>query len=239
MISVTPTSRNGETPLYSPVAISQKEIVPGSLRPLTSGNTATAACFKLWEPDGNGVLSQVAYVVTDTYATVLAALTTDAAESGSEVTTNKVTSLSGASTDTQYPSAKLAYDQLALKAPLASPTFTGVPAAPTAAAGVITTQVATMAAVQNRLNYYAASTTGTDTYAATFAPVPPAYVTGMEFNVKFTITNTTTATINANSLGAKTLKKTDGATNLSASDLVVGMVYRLFYDGTNMIVMNL
>jgi len=38
---------------------------------------------------------------------------------------NKVTSISGASTDTQYGSAKLLFDQLALKANLASPTFTG------------------------------------------------------------------------------------------------------------------
>ena len=34
---------------------------------------------------------------------------------GDEVTSNKVTSISGASTDIQYPSAKLVYDQLALK----------------------------------------------------------------------------------------------------------------------------
>jgi hypothetical protein len=40
-----------------------------------------------------------------------------------ELSTNKVTSISGASTDTQYPSAKLVYDQLALKAALISPTF--------------------------------------------------------------------------------------------------------------------
>lgn len=124
-------------------------------------------------------------------------------------------------------------------APVASPTFTGVPAAPTAATGVITTQLATMAAVQNRLNYYAATTSGTDTYTCTLAPVPPAWVTGMEMNVKFGITNTGTATLNPNTLGAKTLKKTDGATNLAASDLVVGMLYRLFYDGTNLIVTNL
>jgi hypothetical protein len=38
---------------------------------------------------------------------------------------NKVTTISGASTDTQYASAKLLYDQLVLKANLASPTFTG------------------------------------------------------------------------------------------------------------------
>ncbi len=40
---------------------------------------------------------------------------------------------------------------LAAKAPLASPTFTGTPAAPTAAYGTNTTQVATMAAVQAAL----------------------------------------------------------------------------------------
>jgi hypothetical protein len=37
-----------------------------------------------------------------------------------EAVSNKVTSLSGASTDTQYPSAKLAYDQLALKESVAN-----------------------------------------------------------------------------------------------------------------------
>jgi len=42
-----------------------------------------------------------------------------------EDSANKVTSISGASTDVQYPSAKLLYNQLALKAPLASPVFTG------------------------------------------------------------------------------------------------------------------
>ena len=44
----------------------------------------------------------------------LASLTPDI--SGKENISNKVTSLSASSTDTQYPSAKLLYDQLALKA---------------------------------------------------------------------------------------------------------------------------
>lgn len=61
---------------------------------------------------------------------------------------SKVTSLSGASTDTQYPSAKLAFDQLALKAPLASPAFTGTPTIPTAVAGTNTTQAASTAFVK-------------------------------------------------------------------------------------------
>lgn len=40
--------------------------------------------------------------------------------SGSEVTTNKVTSISSGSTNDQYPSAKLLYDQLLLKGNFAS-----------------------------------------------------------------------------------------------------------------------
>ena len=43
--------------------------------------------------------------------------TTTISISGKEDKSNKVTSLSGSSTDTQYPSAKLLYDQLATKAP--------------------------------------------------------------------------------------------------------------------------
>lgn len=38
------------------------------------------------------------------------------------------------------------------KAPLASPTFTGTPAAPTAATGTNTTQIATTAFVQNEIS---------------------------------------------------------------------------------------
>lgn len=48
-------------------------------------------------------------------------------------------------------------NSLALKAPLASPTFTGVPAAPTAAVNTNTTQVATTAFVQTALSSASAS----------------------------------------------------------------------------------
>ncbi len=44
--------------------------------------------------------------------------TTTISIAGKEDKSNKVTSISGSSTDTQYPSAKLLYDQLALKQPL-------------------------------------------------------------------------------------------------------------------------
>ena len=47
------------------------------------------------------------------------------------------------------PSQNAVFDGLALKAPLADPTFTGAPAAPTAASGTNTTQIATTAFVQS------------------------------------------------------------------------------------------
>lgn len=74
-----------------------------------------------------------------------------------ESTSNKVTSISNTSTDTQYPSAKLLYDQLALKAPIASPTFTGSPKAPTPTAGDSSTLIATTAFVATAI---AAAMTG-------------------------------------------------------------------------------
>jgi hypothetical protein len=50
-------------------------------------------------------------------------------------------------TTTVAPSQNAVFDALALKAPLASPTFTGTPAAPTAAPGTNNTQLATTAYV--------------------------------------------------------------------------------------------
>lgn len=49
------------------------------------------------------------------------------------------------------PSQNAVFDALALKAPIASPTFTGTPAAPSAAQGTSTTQVATTAYVQTEV----------------------------------------------------------------------------------------
>ncbi|WP_457321628.1 hypothetical protein [Roseateles sp. P5_E11] len=52
----------------------------------------------------------------------------------------------------------LVQTQLDAKSPIASPTFTGLPAAPTAAVGTNTTQIATMAALQAGLATVAPST---------------------------------------------------------------------------------
>jgi hypothetical protein len=55
-------------------------------------------------------------------------------------------------TTTIAPSQNAVFDALALKAPLASPTFTGTPAAPTATAGTNTTQLATTAFVTTAIS---------------------------------------------------------------------------------------
>jgi hypothetical protein len=55
-------------------------------------------------------------------------------------------------------------------APLASPTFTGVPAAPTAAGDTSTTQLATTAFVMTELGDYLTTSTASSTYAPIAAP---------------------------------------------------------------------
>ncbi len=69
-----------------------------------------------------------------------------------ENNSNKVSSISSSSTNTEYPTAKLLYDLLLLKAALASPEFTGTPKAPTATSGDNSTQIATTAFVQTAIS---------------------------------------------------------------------------------------
>lgn len=84
---------------------------------------------------------------------------------------------------------------------------------------------------------YAASTTAANTYTATLAPVPAAYTTGMVVFIKFTNANTGAATLNLNSLGAKSITHLDG-TALVAGDIAAGMIGIFSYDGTNLQLLN-
>ncbi len=72
---------------------------------------------------------------------------------------------------------------------------------------------------------------GTNTYALTLSPALVAYAAGNAFNVLFTNSNTTAATINVNSLGAKAITKS-GSTALVSGDIAGGTIYRIVYDGT-------
>jgi hypothetical protein len=86
-------------------------------------------------------------------------------------------------------------------------------------------------------SHYCADAGTTQAYACTLAPAPSAYITGAFYVFKANTANTTgAASINFNSLGAKTIVKLAGgiATALVANDIRVGQVVELIYDGTNM-----
>lgn len=64
----------------------------------------------------------------------------------------------------------------------------------------------------------------------------PSYAAGQRFFVKWNHTNASTSpTLNVDGLGAKSIKKRDGSTSPSASDLVSGRYNEVIYDGTNMV----
>lgn len=79
---------------------------------------------------------------------------------------------------------------------------------------------------------------GTDTYTCTFAPPISALYSGQKLRVRFTNANaTTTPTLNANAIGAKTIKK-EGSAALVAGDIPAGHEAELIYNGTDFILGN-
>jgi len=76
-----------------------------------------------------------------------------------------------------------------------------------------------------------ATASGTDTYTATITGVV-AYNTHDIYEIIFTNANTGSSTININSLGAQTLKKSV-STNLASGDILAGQSFLIVYDGTN------
>lgn len=75
-----------------------------------------------------------------------------------------------------------------------------------------------------------------DTYTCSLSPAITAYVTGNHYRIKANTANTGAATINLNSLGAKTIVKVTGGitTTLADNDIRAGQWADLVYDGTNM-----
>jgi hypothetical protein len=75
-----------------------------------------------------------------------------------------------------------------------------------------------------------------DTYTCSLSPAISAYVTGTHYRFKANTANTGAATINLNSLGAKTIKKAAGGitTDLADNDIRAGQWVDMVYDGTNM-----
>jgi hypothetical protein len=72
----------------------------------------------------------------------------------------------------------------------------------------------------------------TDTYVCNLTPTLTAYTVGMVIFLKANTANTGAATININSLGAKSITKTRGVA-LADNDIKAGQWAPLIYDGTN------
>lgn len=89
-------------------------------------------------------------------------------------------------------------------------------------------------------NYYgyAADAGANDTYAITCSPAPTAYTAGDRFTFKANTANTGAATLNVNSLGAKTIKKNYNG-DLSNNDILANQIVEVVYDGTNMQIMTI
>jgi hypothetical protein len=83
---------------------------------------------------------------------------------------------------------------------------------------------------------YCADAGANDTYACSFSPALTAYATGVCYTFKANTANTGAATVNFNSVGAKTIKKAAGGvtTDLADNDIRAAQVVSVCYDGTNM-----
>ena len=82
------------------------------------------------------------------------------------------------------------------------------------------------------VTYAAATVSSTNVYVATLAPAITAYTTGMVLYLEFAAINTASATINVNSVAAKTIKDIYGNA-LVGGELVAGGCTALIYDGTD------
>lgn len=112
--------------------------------------------------------------------------------------------------------------------------LTGLPLA-TGVTGVLPAANNTVAVLDGSVAY-CADAGASDAYACSLSPAPAGYVTGAAYRFKANTTNTGTASINLNSLGAKTIVKVTNAltTVLSDGDIFAGQMIDLVYDGTNM-----
>lgn len=89
--------------------------------------------------------------------------------------------------------------------------------------------------VQEGTYNYAATSTGNDTYAITLSPAITSYKTGSCYTFKADVANTGAASLNINSVGAVTIKKTTSGvtTDLSDNDIRAGQLVQVCHDGTN------
>lgn len=98
-------------------------------------------------------------------------------------------------------------------------------------------KMVTQTGLQHNAEKYAADAGANDTYVITLSPVPTSYTNGMVVHFKANTVNTGAATLNVNSLGAKTIVKFVNTT-LGDGDIAAGMFCTVIYDGTNFVLQN-
>lgn len=81
-------------------------------------------------------------------------------------------------------------------------------------------------------DWYAASSTGDDSYAITITPAITAYSAGMRFRFKTDVANTGAATLAVSGLSAIAIKKFHDQ-DLATGDIEAGQIVEVVYDGTN------
>lgn len=86
-------------------------------------------------------------------------------------------------------------------------------------------------ALQDGTYHYVVTTGSADAYVAA-TPALAAYTAGNMIVFKANFTNTGAATLNVNGLGAIAIKKNDGATALSANDIISGQIVEVRYEAT-------
>jgi hypothetical protein len=85
---------------------------------------------------------------------------------------------------------------------------------------------------QGTVVYGADTNTTAGVYTVALSPALSAYTTGLVVFFKANTTNSGSATLNVNGLGAKTIKK-NATSDLSGSDIIVSQEVAVVYDGTN------
>ncbi len=107
-----------------------------------------------------------------------------------------------------------------------------------AAAELAAQAVSSSENIQSGSFWHATSTGSGFAYEVVLNPVPSSLVSGLFINMKAHAENTGAATLNVNSLGAKSIKKIDGS-DLKSGDIPTNALVTLVYDGTNFQITNL
>lgn len=96
----------------------------------------------------------------------------------------------------------------------------------------LNTTISRVAAIEDGTFFYVVATGSANAFVVS-TPAFAAYTAGnrLTFKANFSITGATT--INVNGLGAKSIKKGDGATALATGNIANGQIVEIEYDGTN------